>query len=124
MHPDERAGEGSVLLLISLLDCTVLCCADLFCARLSLSSANTDWDEWECVDVPGLQEGTGKTLGSCAGQIPGGDGFDEPGTAAARAEAARVEEQRQQAERERAAQQAREQEAAAPAQPAAEQQAQ
>jgi len=85
---------------------------------------NTDWDEWECVDVPGLQESTGKTLGSCAGQIPGGDGFDPPGTAAARAEAARQEEMRQQAERERAAQQARDQEAAVLAQGQSESQAQ
>jgi hypothetical protein len=52
---------------------------------------NTDWDEWECVAVRGLQEDTKKTLGSSAGQTPGGDGFDPVGTQAARA-AAIIEE--------------------------------
>lgn len=56
----------------------------------------TDWDEWEYVDVPGLQPGNGKLLGQSANQIPGGDGFGEPGSAALRAA--------QQAEEEAAAQ--------------------
>jgi hypothetical protein len=30
---------------------------------------DTDWDEWECPDVPGLVESIGKTLGSCAGEM-------------------------------------------------------
>ena len=61
--------------------------------------------------MKGLQEGVGKTLGSCAGQEPGGDGFDEPGTAARRAEAAAREAEQAAAERERAAQAQRDHEA-------------
>jgi hypothetical protein len=53
----------------------------------------------------------------CLYDSPGGDGFDPPGTAAARAEAARLAEQEAALQRERAAQHAREQEAAALAQP-------
>ena len=60
------------------------------------------------VDVPGLQEGTGKTLGSCAGQVPGGDGFDEPGTAARLVEQAAA--QKAEAERLQREQEAKENE--------------
>jgi len=69
----------------------------------------TDWDEWEEPNVPGLQAGSGKLLGSCAYQIPGGDGFDEPGTAARR-EAQRAEEEAKRAAEEQAKKEAEERE--------------
>ena len=62
---------------------------------------NTDWDEWEWIDVAGLHEGDGKLLGVSAGEIPGGDGFHEEGYAAA--QAAKAVEEAQAAERARQA---------------------
>jgi len=41
----------------------------VLCVCVCVCVSETDWDEWECVDVPGWQEGTGKTLGTCAGQV-------------------------------------------------------
>lgn len=72
---------------------------------------NTDWEEWEEPHVPGLQESSGKTLGSSAGQMPGGDGFNEPGWAAARAAAMQAEQEAAAAQAEAAAKAAREEEA-------------
>lgn len=62
----------------------------------------SDWDEWE------NPEAGGKLLGSSAYQTPGGDGFDPPGTAAARSAAA---EAAAAAEAERLAEEARQEEA-------------